>query len=149
MFQYLFDNFDIPSINTTTIQKLKDHFHHIENNDTHILSENGLYKIINDKIYKFSFCEQKNIIKIPFQKTHLIKQNKPFIKNKYPENWLPPNHQSLHFKTHIFKHCPKSNTELHIVYQDNNVNDLFILSSLNENQHSFKEDLELFYRILI
>ena len=149
MFQYLFDNINIHSINSNTINKLKDQFHHIELNDIHIFSENGLYKIINDKISKFSLVEQENITKIPFKKTYLIKQNKPFIKNKYPENWIPPNHESIYLKTHIFKHSPKSNTELHIVYNNNDINDIFILSNLNENQHSFKEDLEIFYRILI
>lgn len=149
MFQYLFNDIIPSSLGSNTINKLKDQFHHIEFDDIHILSENGLYKIINDKIFKFSINEQQNITKIPFKKTYLIKQNKPFIKNKYPENWIPPNHESIHFKTHIFKHSPKSNTELHIIYNNDDINDIFILSNLDENRHSFKEDLELFYRILI
>lgn len=148
MYQYLFNDIHIKSINSNIINKLKDQFHHIELNDIHIFSENGLYKIINDKIFKFTINEQQNSIKIPFQDTHIIKQNKPFIKNKYPENWIPPNHQPIQLKTHIFKHSPKSNTELHISYQDNNITDIFVLSNFDENQHSFKEDLQLFYRIL-
>tara|TARA_B110000438_G_scaffold297914_1_gene345121 strand:- start:1287 stop:1736 length:450 start_codon:yes stop_codon:yes gene_type:complete len=149
MFQYLFNDIIPSSVGPNAINKLKDQFHHIEFDDIHIFSENGLYKIINDKIFKFSINEQQNITKIPFKKTFLIKQNKPFIKNKYPENWISPNHESIYLKTHIFKHSPKSNTELHIVYNDDDINDVFILSNLNENQHSFKEDLEKFYSILI
>lgn len=149
MFQYLFDNIDIHSINVAKINKLKDQFYHIEKDDIHILSEYGLYKIIDDKIFKCSLIEQTNIHKVPFKKTFLIKQNNPFIKNKYPENWIPPNHQSINLKTHIFKHAQKSNTELHIIYNNNIVSDVFVLSNLDENRHSFKEDLEIFYRILI
>ena len=148
MYQYLFNDINIKSINSNIINKLKDQFHHIELNDIHIFAENGLYKIINDKIFKFNLNEHQNTIKIPFQNSYIIKQNIPFIKNKYPENWIPPNHQSILLKTHIFKHSSKSNTELHISYQDNIVSDIFVLSNFEENQHSFKEDLQLFYRIL-
>ena len=149
MFQYLFCDMNINSINDNTVNKLKNKFYHVEQDDICILSENGLYKIINDKIWKFSLKEQNNIYKIPFQNTFLIKQNKPFIKNKYPENWIPQNHESIHLKTHIFKHSQKSNTELHVIYKNNIIFDIFILSNLDENRHSFKEDLDLFYRILI
>ena len=140
---------NINSINDNTVNKLKNKFYHVEQDDICILSENGLYKIINDKIWKFSLKEQNNIYKIPFQNTFLIKQNKPFIKNKYPENWIPQNHESINLKTHIFKHSQKSNTELHVIYKNNIIFDIFILSNLDENRHSFKEDLDLFYRILI
>ena len=34
-------------------------------------------------------------------------------------------------------------------YINDIVTDVFILSNLDENRHSFKEDLDLFYRILI
>ena len=89
------------------------------------------------------------ILKIPFENSFLIKQNIPFVKNKYPENWIPQNHKSIYLKTHIFKHSEKSDTELHITYINDIVADVFILSNLDENRHSFKEDLDLFYRILI
>lgn len=148
MYQYLFNDIHTKPINSNTINKLKDNFHHIELNDTHIFTENGLFKIINDKIFKFTINEQQNSTKIPFQNTYLIKQNKPFIKNKYPEIWIHPNHQAVRLKTHVFKHSPKSNTELHITFNNENITDVFVLSNLNENQHSFKEDLQLFYRIL-
>ncbi len=149
MFQYLFEGINNKSINDKTIHKLKDTFFHIEKDEIHILSENGLYKIINDKIFKFSLKEQDNIYKIPFENSFLIKQNIPFVKNKFPENWIPQNHESIYLKTHVFKHSEKSNTELHITYMNDIVTDLFILSNLDENRHSFKEDLDLFYRILI
>jgi hypothetical protein len=148
MYQYLFNDINTKTINSNVINKLKDLFHHTEINDIHIFSENGLYKIINDKIFKFSINEQQNPIKLSFENNYIIKQNIPFIKNKYPENWIPPNHQPILLKTHIFKHSPKSNTQLHISYHDNNLTDIFILSNFDENQHSFKEDLQLFYRTL-
>jgi len=149
MFQYLLEGINNKSIKDNTIHKLKDTFFHIEQDEIHIVSENGLYKIINDKIYKFSLTEQNNSYKIPFENSFLIKQNIPFVKNKYTENWIPPNHKSIYLKTHIFKHSEKSNTELHITYINDIVADVFILSNLDENRHSFKEDLDLFYRILI
>ncbi len=148
MFQYIID-IPIDKLKINILDKLIDQFHHTNRNDTVILTENGLYKIIDDKIYKFSLVEQNNIYKIPFKDTNLIKQNIPFKKNKFNENWIPPNHESIQLNTNIFKHSYNSNTELHIVLYNNKINDIYILSNLDETQHSFKEDLELFYRILI
>ena len=93
--------------------------------------------------------EQNNIYKIPFKDTNLIKQKYPFKKNKYNENWIPPNHDSIQLNTIVFKHSHNSNTELHIILNNDKINEIYILSNLDETQHSFKEDLELFYRILI
>lgn len=148
MYQYLLD-IPIDKLNINIINKLKEQFHHSSREDTLILSENGLYKIIDDAIYKFSLVEQNNIYKIPFKDTNLIKQKTPFKKNKYSVNWIPPNHNSIQLNTIVFKHSYNSNTELHIVIFNDKINELYILSNLDETQHSFKEDLELFYRILI
>lgn len=148
MFQYIID-IPIDKLKVDILYKLKEQFHHTNRKDTVILSENGIYKIINDKIYKFSLVEQNNIYKIPFKNTNLIKQNIPFKKNNFNENWVPPNHESIQLNTNIFKHSSNTNTELHIVLYNDKINDIYILSNLDETQHSFKEDLELFYRILI
>ena len=146
MFQYLFDN-NI-NINENIINKLKENFYFNESEDTLLLSEDGLYKLINDQIYKFSLVEQNEIQKIPFKNTFLIKQNKPFKKNKYPDNWISPNHETLHIKTLVFRYGEKGNTELHLIFNSKKLIDLFILSKLDEKQFSFQEDLELFYKLL-
>ena len=148
MYQYLLD-IPIDKLSINIINKLKEQFHYSSREDTLILSENGLYKIIDDTIYKFSLVEQNNIYKIPFKDTNLIKQKTPFKKNKYCVNWIPPNHYSIQLNTNVFKHSYNSNTELHIVIFNDKINEVYILSNLDETQHSFKEDLELFYRILI
>ena len=154
MFQYIID-IPIDKLKVNIIDKLIERFHHTNREDTVILSENGLYKIIDDKIYKFSLNEQNNIYKIPIIEqngmkiSNIIKQNIPFKKNKFNENWIPPNHESIQLNTNIFKLSKDSNTELHIVMYNDKINDIYILSNLDETQHSFKEDLELFYRILI
>ena len=154
MFQYIID-IPIDKLKVNILDKLIDHFHHTNREDTLILSENGLYKIIDDKIYKFSLNKQNNIYKIPIIQqngvkiSNIIKQNIPFKKNKFNENWIPPNHESIKLNTNIFKHSYNSNTELLVVLYNDKINDIYILSNLDETQHSFKEDLELFYRILI
>ena len=154
MFQYIID-IPIDTLKVNILNKLMERFHHKNREDTVILSENGLYKIIDDKIYKFSLNEQNNIYKIPIIEqngvkiSNIIKQNIPFKKNKFNENWIPPNHESIQLNTNIFKLSKDSNTELHIVMYNDKINDIYILSNLDETQHSFKEDLELFYRILI
>ncbi len=136
------------NINENIINKLKDNFYFNEIQDTLLLCEDGLYKIINDQIYKFSLVEQNEIHKIPFKNTFLIKQNKPFKKNKYSENWISPNHEILHTKNLVFKYGEKGNTELHLIFNDKHLIDLFILSKLDEKQYSFQEDLELFYKLI-
>ena len=154
MFQYIID-IPIDKLKVNILDKLIDRFHHTNRVDTVILSENGLYKIIDDKIYKFSLNEQNNIYKIPIIEqngvkiSNIIKQKIPFKKNKFNENWIPPNHESIQLNTNIFKHSNNSNTELHIILNNDKINEIYILSNLDETQHSFKEDLELFYRILI
>ena len=147
MYQYLFNSINT-NINKNTLDKLKDNFWVNEIEEHILLSENGLYKIINDQIYKFSLVEQNEIKKIPFKDNYLVKQNKPFKKNKYSNNWISPNHEYIKTKIYIFKYGEKGNTEFHLVFNHDKLIDLFILSRLEETQHSFQEDLELFYKLL-
>ena len=46
MFQYLFNDIIPSSVGSNAINKLKDQFHHIEFDDIHIFSENGLYNSV-------------------------------------------------------------------------------------------------------
>ena len=48
MFQYIFNDTNL-DINRNTIDKLKDNLYYDETLDTLLLSDSGLYKIINDK----------------------------------------------------------------------------------------------------
>jgi hypothetical protein len=147
MYQYLFSNIK-NNINKSILDKLKDNFWCNEFEEHILLSDNGMYKIINDKIYKFSLVQQNEIQKIKFKDNYLVKQNVPFKKNKYNDNWISPNHEYLKTKKYVFKYGEKGNTEFHLVFNHDKLIDLFILSKLEDTQHSFQEDLELFYKLL-
>tara|TARA_B100001093_G_C26797495_1_gene1001827 strand:+ start:213 stop:659 length:447 start_codon:yes stop_codon:yes gene_type:complete len=147
MYQYLLADIK-NNINKAILDKLKNNFWCNEFEEHILLSDNGMYKIINDKIYKFSLVENNEIYKIPFKDSYLVKQNNPFKKNKYHDNWISPSHEYLKTKKYIFKYGEKGNTEFHLVFSNKKLIDLFILSRLEETQHSFQEDLELFYKLL-
>tara|TARA_B100000927_G_scaffold169248_1_gene136431 strand:+ start:843 stop:1298 length:456 start_codon:yes stop_codon:yes gene_type:complete len=151
MFQYYFSDINIHKLHNDIIIKLKNNFSCNEFNENIILYEKGFYKVIDDKMFHFSLSDHINKEEIFHDnlKTTLIKQNYPFIKNKFENCWIPLNHENIQLKKYIFKTSPKSRTSLHIECFNNKINDIYILSNSELNQYIFEEDLELFYRNLI
>ena len=85
MFQYYFSDINIHKLHNDIIIKLKNNFSCNEFNENIILYEKGFYKVIDDKMFHFSLSDHINKEEIFHDNlnTTLIKQNYPFVKNKF------------------------------------------------------------------
>ena len=77
MYQYFIVN-DI--LNEKQINKLKKHMHHTIEQDIQILTDEGLYRIIDDNIYKFTVSNSIKPIKFEILDTSIIQQKQMFYK---------------------------------------------------------------------
>ena len=153
MIRYHINDIHINKINNNNILNLKKKFNYSSSKNLFLLSDSGLYKYIDDTLYKLvinynykqSFSKIKNYT--------LIHSKNNFIKLKYPVKSIPFNHSPIIKELFTFKNNHNSNTSLIIEYtiinNEKKINDIYFLSSLNCDDFSFKEDISYFIDLLI
>ena len=146
MYQYFIVN-DI--LNEKRINKLKKHMHHTIEQDIQILTDEGLYRIIDDNIYKFTVSNSIKPIKFEILDTSIIQQKQMFYKINKNIHHIPNNNEIIKLEKHIFKQAKESEFSFCIVMKDDEIVNSYFLSNLEYTDFNFKEDISYFLRMLM
>lgn len=146
MYQYFIVN-DI--LNEKQINKLKKHMHHTIEQDIQILTDEGLYRIIDDNIYKFTVSNSIKPIKFEILDTSIIQQKQMFYKINKNIHHIPNNNEIIKLEKHIFKQAKESEFSFCIVMKDDEIINSYFLSNLEHTDFNFKEDISYFLRMLM
>ena len=151
--KYHINDININKINQNNVLNLKKKFQYTSSQNLFLLSDNGLFKYINDKLYKLVINYNFKQYSSKLLNYTLIHSNNVFIKFKYPETTIPFNHSPIIKELLTFKNNNNSNTSLILEYttinNEKNINDIYFLSSLDTDDLSFIEDISYFIDLLI
>ena len=133
---------DIKNINEKTIKKLNNKYKYDFKKEKKILTNDGYYKFINNKLYKFNInlkinsenemcfdiienLKKENILQIPYDNIEVIIEKKIYTIN--------------------------DETTLIFEYYKDKINDFYIISKtkLNINDYIFKEEISYIKNLLI
>ena len=146
MYQYFIVN-DI--LNEKQINKLKKHMNHTIEQDIQILTDEGLYRIIDDNIYKFTVSNSIKPIKFEILDTSIIQQKQMFYKINKNIHHIPNNNEIIKLEKHVFKQAKESEFSFCIVMKDDEIINSYFLSNLEHTDFNFKEDISYFLRMLM
>jgi hypothetical protein len=157
MMKYYIPNININKIDSNNIRNLNKKFSNSKKINILLLSDQGFFKYIDDKLYKHSINYKQSFNsydKFLNKYTLIVSKNNEFFKHKYPINNIPFNHKSIIKTTYTYKINDNSNTSLIIEFINdkndiNNINDLYFISNLNHDDFSFIEDISYFIDLLI
>lgn len=157
MMKYYIPNININKIDSNNIRNLNKKFSNSKKINILLLSDQGFFKYIDDKLYKHSINYKQSFNsydKFLNKYTLIVSKNNEFFKHKYPINNIPFNHKSIIKTTCTYKINDNSNTSLIIEFINdkndiNNINDLYFISNLNHDDFSFIEDISYFIDLLI
>jgi hypothetical protein len=157
MMKYYIPNININKIDTNNIRNLNKKFSNSKKINILLLSDQGFFKYIDDKLYKHSINYKQSFHvydKFLNKYTLIASKNNEFFKHKYPINNIPFNHKSIIKTICTYKINDNSNTSLIIEFISdkndiNNINDLYFISNLNHDDFSFIEDISYFIDLLI
>ena len=151
--KYYIPDININKINYNNIRNLNKKFNTSIKKNIFFLSDQGIFKYIDDKLYKHSinYKQSFNTYDKFLNKYTLIASNNEFFKHKYPINNIPFNHTAIIKNTYTYKINDNSNTSLIIEFinDKNDINDLYFISNLNHDDFSFIEDISYFIDLLI
>jgi hypothetical protein len=155
--KYYIPNININKIDSNNIRNLNKKFSNSKKINILLLSDQGFFKYIDDKLYKHSINYKQSFNsydKFLNKYTLIVSKNNEFFKHKYPINNIPFNHKSIIKTTYTYKINDNSNTSLIIEFINdkndiNNINDLYFISNLNHDDFSFIEDISYFIDLLI
>lgn len=111
-----------------------------------ILSDDGIYKYSDNKLFKYKCKLESNIIRDNIEDT--IIETSECWKNYSEEDIIPINHEILHVKKIIYKFNEKSLTSLIFEYINNNIHDFYFESNESIDNYSVKEDINSFLSLL-
>lgn len=110
-----------------------------------ILTQEGLYKYINNRLHKFKVCLTDEEI---VNDTDSIYQSNMKWTNFDTVYNIPIKHKVINVKTSIFKLHPKSITTFIIEEHDDKVNDYYFESEEAIDNFSLLEDIDSFLSML-
>jgi len=110
-----------------------------------ILTQEGLYKYINNRLHKFKVCLTDEEI---VNDTDSIYQSNMKCTNFDTVYNIPIKHKVINVKTSIFKLHPKSITTFIIEEHDDKVNDYYFESEEAIDNFSLLEDIDSFLSML-
>ena len=146
MYQYFIVNH---TLNEKQINKLKKHMHHHVEQDDQILTDEGLYRIIDDNIYKFTVSNSIKPIKFEILDTIIIQQKQMFYKINKNIHHIPNNNQIIKLEKHVFKQAKESKFSFCIVMRGGEIINYYFVSNLEYTDFNFKEDISYFLRMLM
>ena len=120
-----------------------------EINEKILLSFNGLYKIINDALFKFKLYHSNILDSTKIINTHKIYcTDYKWIKCKEEEMQIPYEHSFIKQKKSIYRLHPKSLTAFIIEKSPIKIDYYFLSKELPDN-HSLIEDINAFLALLM
>ena len=120
-----------------------------EENEKTLLTEDGLYKYINETLYKFKIIPSSVIDTQPF----MIQDIKFFpmgfnFQKKEQVMQIPPTHQFIALCKKMYKLSENSATIFTVESIDNQIRDFYFESTEQFDNHSLREDLVSFLSLL-
>ena len=105
-----------------------------------IFSEDGIFKIFNDNIYKITIID-KPIVSIKINNNDLLVDKSLNIDNK-DVHTIPFNHKVIDIKEYIYKIDNKSNVSLNILYNKENIFNFYLTSNIELDNNCNKDILK-------
>ena len=130
------------NLNKKNLKKIDNKYKKKVTYEKNILTNNGIYKFINNKLYNF------DIIYNLLDENELCYQVcEKYVKDERYQ--IPYNHEEILIEKHIFSINEES--KLYIEYYKSNLHDYYITSSikLNINDHILKEEISYIQQLLI
>ena len=121
-------------------------FKKLEIDEKWILSDDGIYKYSDNKLFKYKCRLESNINGDNIKDT--IIETSECWENYSEEDIIPINHEVLQVKKIIYKLNEKSLTSLIFEYTNNNIHDFYFESNESIDNYSVKEDINSFLSLL-
>ena len=131
------------------LDKLKTHLYYTIEDDIQILTDEGLYKLKDDNIYKFNISTSIKPIKFELLDLNIIQQQQMFHKINKDIHHIPYNNNTIKLKKYIFKQSKKAKFSFCVVFKDDEIINYYFLSHLEHTDFNFKEDISYFIRMLM
>ena len=114
-----------------------------------LIPEDGLYKYINDNLYKFKIIPSTTSDLKPFtvQSTQIFPVGYNFHTNNEVTQ-IPPQHHFIALHKKMYKLNPKSTTVFTVEYINSEVKDFYFESPEQFDNHSLQEDIISFLSLL-
>ena len=136
---------EIKIVNTDKIQSILQN----EITERILITEEGLYKYINNTLYKFKIVPSTATHLKPFtiQNTQIFPVGYNFQK-KSEVTQIPPQHHFITLHKKMYKLNPKSTTVFTLEYRNNKIKDFYFESPEQFDNHSLQEDITSFLSLL-
>lgn len=130
---------NIESIDDIIVEKKKENL---------FLSDKGLYKIIGEDIYQYKLIDRGDGTFDNFLDEYTLFYSDSYWKKNIVEN-IPYNYENINVIYLTVKLNEKSRNSMVIEIFNGKIIDLYFLSNMTMDDHSFKEDISLFIKMIM
>ena len=124
-------------------------FHKSTSKETIILSNDGIYKIIHDKLSKYKIIPTNNPFDIKnYINNYTLVSGDFEYKKQTPPTYIPYNHAVLQTQIEKYRLHPKSPTAFVIIHYENNKKDFYFETPYSPYDSSLREDILSFLSYL-
>jgi hypothetical protein len=136
------------NINNIDLKKLEKNNFFKKTKNKIFLSDKGLYKIIDDNIYNYKLIEKEDMYYENFLDKYTLFCSDFYWRKNNSDN-IPYNHKCIEITDIQIKLQEYTNTTLNIEIFNGKIIDVYFLSKMFYNDHSFKEDISLFMKMIL
>jgi hypothetical protein len=136
------------NINNIKLNKFENNDYVNKRKDTLFLCENGLHKIIDDEYYKFKLIDNNETKYDDFLDKYTLYSSNSYWKKIAVDN-IPYKHSTINISYVEIKLNKFSKNTMVFEIFNGKIIDLYFLSDMSKDDHSFKEDISLFIKMIM